>query len=350
MRLRSRCLVALVVMSALVAGVASRAQTTPPRPPRVTPAATVDVPVSEGTSMSVAVSPDGRTLAIDLQGSIWTLPAAGGTATRITDVFNDARQPAWSPDGRTIAFFAYRDGGYDLWAIVARRIEPAQAHRGRLRRSRAGVVARRIAHRVLVRSRQPARQRLQHLGARAGQRRAAPADDAIRPRTRCRAGRPTTPTSRSCRPATASGTCGRCRRKAAPSARWPRRPAASTRPSWGPGGQIVLHALEGRSSRLELGGASITGTENAFPFRPSWASATEFFYTADGKIRRRAVGAASFTDVPFTATLQATPARYTRAARNFDSRDAAQGARRGAPGDLARCHARWRLRRSAISG
>ena len=53
----------------------------------------IDVTVHEGTSMSVAVSPDGRTLAIDLQGSIWTMPAAGGAATRITDIFNDARQP-----------------------------------------------------------------------------------------------------------------------------------------------------------------------------------------------------------------------------------------------------------------
>ena len=116
--------------------------------------------------MSVAVSPDGRTLAVDLQGSIWTLPAAGGAATRITDVFNDARQPAWSPDGRTIAFFAYRDGGYDLWAIAPdgtnqRKLtsgafddrEPAWSHDG-------------IAHRVLVRSRRSAGQQLQHLGAR----------------------------------------------------------------------------------------------------------------------------------------------------------------------------------------
>ncbi|MFO1248836.1 MAG: hypothetical protein U1E93_11580 [Alphaproteobacteria bacterium] len=77
----------------------------------------VSVTVDEGTSMSVSVSPDGRMLAMDLQGSIWVLPATGGVAKRITDVFNDARQPVWSPDGKTIAFFAYRDGGYDLWAI-----------------------------------------------------------------------------------------------------------------------------------------------------------------------------------------------------------------------------------------
>src|SRR5579863_99730 len=78
----------------------------------------VNVTVGEGTSMSVAVSPDGRTLAIDLQGSIWTLPATGGAAKRITDLFNDARQPMWSRDGKWITYFAYRDGGYDIWAMA----------------------------------------------------------------------------------------------------------------------------------------------------------------------------------------------------------------------------------------
>ncbi len=78
----------------------------------------IDVNVTEGTSMSVSVSPDGRTLAMDLQGSIWTVPASGGTAKRITDLFNDARQPMWSPDGKSITFFGYRDGGYDLWAVA----------------------------------------------------------------------------------------------------------------------------------------------------------------------------------------------------------------------------------------
>src|SRR5215469_16046493 len=75
------------------------------------------ITVHEGTSMAVSVSPDGKMLAIDLQGSIWVLPVSGGEARRVTDIFNDARQPQWSPDGRNIIFFGYRQGGYDLWEV-----------------------------------------------------------------------------------------------------------------------------------------------------------------------------------------------------------------------------------------
>ena len=75
------------------------------------------VTVDEGTSMSVAASPDGRTLAIDLQGSIWTLPTDGGTATRITGIEHDARQPSWAPDGRTIVFQGFDEDGFGLWQV-----------------------------------------------------------------------------------------------------------------------------------------------------------------------------------------------------------------------------------------
>src|SRR5688572_28363048 len=112
--------IAVGALIAAVAGLTSLAAQAPRRPPSPKPAAsprTIDVTVREGTSMSVSISPDGRTIATDMQGSIWTMPATGGAMTRITDVFNDARQPRWSPDGRTIVFFAYRDGGYDIWAI-----------------------------------------------------------------------------------------------------------------------------------------------------------------------------------------------------------------------------------------
>lgn len=77
----------------------------------------VRITADEGTSMSVAVSPDGKSLAMDLQGSIWVLPASGGEAHRVTDLFNDARQPVWAADGKSIVFFAYRDGGYHLWSV-----------------------------------------------------------------------------------------------------------------------------------------------------------------------------------------------------------------------------------------
>jgi len=101
---------ASIAIFLMVAGLTAQQGSQPKPAParRAAPAAPaqIDVTVREGTSMSVAISPDGRTIAADMQGSIWTMPAAGGAMTRITDVFNDARQPMWSPDSRTIVFFA----------------------------------------------------------------------------------------------------------------------------------------------------------------------------------------------------------------------------------------------------
>ena len=121
--MKRAALISILVVA--VAGLTSLAAQAPRRAPAGTqkPASStaapksIDVTVREGTSMSVAISPDGATLATDMQGSIWTMPASGGAMTRIGDVFNDARQPVWSRDGRTITFFAYRDGGYDIWSI-----------------------------------------------------------------------------------------------------------------------------------------------------------------------------------------------------------------------------------------
>ena len=77
----------------------------------------VKVKVSEGTNMAIAVSPDGKTIALDIQGTIHTLAVTGGTAKALTDGLGDERQPCWSPDGSRIAFQSYRDGTYHIWTI-----------------------------------------------------------------------------------------------------------------------------------------------------------------------------------------------------------------------------------------
>ena len=67
----------------------------------------VRLTLSEGTSMAAAASPDGKTLAIDLLGALWTVGIDGGAARRILADGYDARMPAWSPDSRRLAFQAY---------------------------------------------------------------------------------------------------------------------------------------------------------------------------------------------------------------------------------------------------
>ena len=291
----------------------------------------IDVTVHEGTSMSVAVSPDGRALAVDLQGSIWTLPAAGGTATRITDIFNDARQPAFSPDGKWIAFFAYRDGGYDLWAIAPDGTnqhkltwgafddrEPIWSHDGT-----------RVAFSSDRGNPLGGDYNIWTLDMRSGELRQLtknPADDYMpswSPDDKEIAFTSTRDENQSVWVVNAADGTERTL--------GPGFGGRVDAPSWGPGGEVLYHVTLGggrgasaggpESSSYQIGGKTITGTENVFAFRASWASPTTFYYVSDGKIRKRDIKAAAPETIPFSATLQVTRAAstYTRHKRDFTS-------------------------------
>ena len=67
--------------------------------------------------MSLDVAPDGRTLVLEILGDLYTLPVAGGTATRITSGMAFDSQPRFSPDGTSVVFVSDRDGNENLWIM-----------------------------------------------------------------------------------------------------------------------------------------------------------------------------------------------------------------------------------------
>ena len=64
----------------------------------------VNIDVTEGSWMNLDVSPDGKTLAFDLLGDIYTMPILGGAPKRIAEGLPFETQPRFSPDGKRIAF------------------------------------------------------------------------------------------------------------------------------------------------------------------------------------------------------------------------------------------------------
>ena len=276
----------------------------------------VQVTVHEGTSMSVAASPDGRALAVDLQGSIWTLSATGGQATRITDVFNDARQPSWSPDGKWIAFQGFRDGVYHIWAVAPDASgqhaltsgphddrEPAWSHDGsRVAFSSDRGDARSYGIWVLE-TKTGALTRVTDGAADSFMPSWSP-DDAELAFISTRGGGQSV---------WAVKLAGGAERRITEGVR-------ADAPSWGPRGEIVYHATDSASSRYESAGRRLTGSENVFAFRAAWSAPGEITYVSDGKIRARSLTGSVARTIEFSATLQVTPARYRRRTRDFDSR------------------------------
>lgn len=64
-----------------------------------------------------ALSPDKQTVVFSLHGALWSMPAEGGRATRLTlhDSYNS--RPLITPDGRKIVFISDRQGSYDLYVM-----------------------------------------------------------------------------------------------------------------------------------------------------------------------------------------------------------------------------------------
>ena len=73
-----------------------------------------------------ALSPDGKTLAFDYLGDIWTVPTVGGVAKPLTQNPAKDSSPKFSPDGKEIAFVSDRDGSPQIYLMPATGGTPKQ--------------------------------------------------------------------------------------------------------------------------------------------------------------------------------------------------------------------------------
>ena len=68
----------------------------------------------------VKISPDGKSIAFTYKGDIFTVPASGGEAKRLTTAESYESVPVWSPNGKSIAFASDRNGGQDIFIMDAK--------------------------------------------------------------------------------------------------------------------------------------------------------------------------------------------------------------------------------------
>jgi len=73
------------------------------------PTRRIEFTTSEATWLSLDVSPDGRSLMLEIAGDLYTLPIEGGEARAVFTGPAFESQPRFSPDGKWVAFLSDRD-------------------------------------------------------------------------------------------------------------------------------------------------------------------------------------------------------------------------------------------------
>ncbi|TDC40072.1 amidohydrolase [Micromonospora sp. 15K316] len=272
------------------------------------------ISLRQGTDVAAQLSPDGRTIAMDLVSVLWVLPASGGPARRLTSDLFDIAQPEWAPDSSTITFQSYRDGNFNLWLIRPDGSGLRQLTHGPYdhREPRFSPDGRRIA----FSSDRSGSYGIHLLDLDSGQSRVV-ADSGLEEYEPAWSPDGTriafvVANTRIDVVDVASGA--RSTAVTAPTG------AVLHSPAWTPDGRdLVYHRLLDGRSELWRGDAPLVTGEDAYPFRVSWRSDREFVYTADGRIRRRRLDNDRRHDIGFVAPVTVATPRYRKRRRDFDS-------------------------------
>ncbi len=91
---------------------------------------TFEFDLNEGSWISLDVSNDGKLIAFDFLGDLYTIPKSGGTATKITEGFPFDSQPRFSPDSKNLVYISDESGGENVWTISIDSKEKKQITKG----------------------------------------------------------------------------------------------------------------------------------------------------------------------------------------------------------------------------
>jgi Tol biopolymer transport system component/imidazolonepropionase-like amidohydrolase len=252
-------------------------------------------------------------LALDLLGALWTVGIDGGPARRILEDGYDARMPAWSPDGRRLAFQAYYRDTWHIWLV--------NGDGTGLDEVTAGPFDDREPHwspdgtRLAFSSDRSGNYDVWILTLASGELRqltSTAANDSM-PAWSPDGQEIAFVSDRAARGIYARAVNGPAERQLIADA------TTLFTPAWTPDGRTVAYvSVSGAVSRLMLGSTAISAAgEDVFPFRPQWIGADEVIYTADGLIKRLPRSGGATHTVPFTADVAFTRPAFTPKRHQF---------------------------------
>jgi Tol biopolymer transport system component len=287
-------------------------------------AASTLVTLSEGSNLSVSAPAGDDRLAFDLAGRIWVMSTADGMARALTGETDFFQRPAFSPDGRFIAFETRRGGFYQIMLMDADgNTPPRQITFGDFdHRTPAWSPD---STRVLMASDRtgdygiwelaPETLSLTQLTFRSGDERdpAWNADGSLLAFV------------------TDVGQVSALfiQPAGARAELLIREQGRIYSPSWRPDNSVLTYVLQHDGiSELRMVIRSnppvskpVTSGERVFPGRTHWLDRDRFIYAADGRIRERGFGAVAAREIPFGAAIEIKRDTYTPVQPDFDQTD-----------------------------
>ncbi len=292
------------------------------------------VAITEATNAAATVSPDHRTIIMDVQGVLWSFDFSGGSGTQLTDALQEAARPDFSPLGDLVAFQSYAGGTFHIWVMrpEGTGLRQITTGHGDDREPRFSPDGTRIAFASdrafngsydiwVVELASGALTQWTNTGGVTTP--PAPASvDEFEPTW--------SPDGTKIAFVVGSGANGTTiqARDAAGTQTVLATAAPGTRvnaPSYSPDGARVAYLQFGNNkSNLMVDQVKVAATDDAFPFFPQWLSNDQLLYTADGKIRTTVVSTGATGEIPFEVkiTLNRPPYRHKRF--DFNSNDEKQ--------------------------